>query len=110
MGSMQAGAWMDPAVCPVTRTLDLVGSRWTPLVIYHLHTGTMRYGELQRALPGISPKTLAERLRALEQHGLLVRTVYPDKPPRVEYTLTEKGYRLGDILHEIADWAETADV
>ncbi len=80
------------------------------MVVYHLHTGTKRYRELQRALPGISPKTLAERLRSLEQHNLVVREVYPDKPPRVEYTLTEKGRQLGDILHSIADWAETADV
>ncbi|WP_206055196.1 helix-turn-helix domain-containing protein [Nocardia sp. CS682] len=110
MGSIQVEAPMTPEQCPVTRTLTLVGSRWTPLVIYHLHAGTHRYGELQRALPGISPKTLADRLHVLERHGLLTRTVYPDKPPRVEYTLTPSGHRLGDILDSVADWAAEPDV
>jgi len=96
---------LTPDECPVTQTLAFVGSKWTPLVIFHLNLGSKRYGELQRALPGISPKTLAERLQTLEEQGLVTRTVHPDKPPRVEYALTERGRELGDILNSIAEWA-----
>ncbi|MBL7499080.1 helix-turn-helix transcriptional regulator [Frankia sp. CNm7] len=96
---------LTPDVCPVTQTLAFVGSKWTPLVIFQLHLGARRYGELQRAMPGISPKTLAERLQSLEERGLVTRTVYPDKPPRVEYALTPRGHELGDILDTIATWA-----
>jgi DNA-binding HxlR family transcriptional regulator len=108
MESAQITGPMTPEVCPVTQTLAIVGSKWMPIMIYQLHHGLKRYGELQRAMPGISPKTLADRLHALEERGLVIRTVYPDKPPRVEYTLTERGQELGDILLSIAAWA-TAD-
>jgi DNA-binding HxlR family transcriptional regulator len=105
MESLQVPWGVTPDVCPVTRTLAFVGSKWTPLVIVRLREGTRRYGELQQALPGISPKTLADRLQALEQEGLVTRTVHPDKPPRVEYALTARGRDLGDILASIAAWA-----
>lgn len=105
MESLQVALRLTPEECPVTRTLAFVGSKWTPLVIFHLNLGDKRYGELQQALPGISPKTLAERLQTLEQQGLVTRTVHPDKPPRVEYALTERGRQLGCILNSIADWA-----
>lgn len=93
----------------MTRTLAFVGSKWTPLVIFHLHDGNKRYGQLQRALPGISPKTLADRLHALEEQDLITRTVHPDKPPRVEYGLTNRGRELGEILDSIAAWATTSN-
>ena len=105
MESSQVLPHLTPDECPVTRTLAFVGSKWTPLVIFHLNAGGKRYGELRRALPGISPKTLAERLQTLEEQGLVTRTVHPDKPPRVEYALTERGRRLGGILDSIAEWA-----
>ncbi|WP_221473097.1 winged helix-turn-helix transcriptional regulator [Planomonospora venezuelensis] len=89
----------------MTRTLAFVGSKWTPLVIFRLRSGPRRYGELLQLLPGISPKTLADRLQTLEAEGLLTRTVHPDKPPRVEYALTGRGRGLSDILDAIADWA-----
>jgi len=104
MEAMQLPVAPSPDVCPVTQTLAMLGTRWTPLVIYHLHQGPKRYGELQRALRGISPKTLAERLQALEQQRLIDRTVFPDKPPRVEYSLTPRGRQLGDILDSINQW------
>jgi len=105
MESMQVPGPLGPDVCPVTQTLAFVGSKWTPLVIYQLHHGVKRYSELQRVMPGISPKTLAERLHALEEQGLVERTVHPDKPPRVEYALTPRGHELGQILDAIAKWA-----
>ncbi|WP_196439745.1 helix-turn-helix domain-containing protein [Planomonospora sp. ID67723] len=91
----------------MTRTLAFVGSKWTPLVIFRLRSGAKRYSELLQLLPGISPKTLADRLQTLEGEGLLTRTVHPDKPPRVEYALTERGRGLSDILDTIAEWAVT---
>jgi DNA-binding HxlR family transcriptional regulator len=97
---------VTPDDCAVTRTLTFVGSRWTPLVVYHLTTGPRRYSELRALLPGISPKTLADRLHLLEEESILTRTVYPDKPPRVEYALTPRGLELGEILGVIGTWAE----
>ncbi|GGL15994.1 winged helix-turn-helix transcriptional regulator [Planomonospora parontospora] len=107
MGSSQVDSPVTPETCSVTRTLSFVGSKWTPLVIFHLLPGAKRYGELQHLLPGISPKTLADRLQTLEGEGLLTRTVHPDKPPRVEYALTRRGHELGEILNSIAEWAES---
>jgi DNA-binding HxlR family transcriptional regulator len=79
MESVLAPPAVTPDECAVTTTLAFVGSKSTPLVIYHLSFGTKRYRQLQQALPGVSPKTLADRLRALEDEGLVTRTVHPDK-------------------------------
>lgn len=90
--------------CAVERTLDLIGNRWTSLIVRELLTGTKRFSELKKSLEHISPKTLTERLKDLEEHGLLTRTVYPEVPPRVEYTLTEKGRALGPIFEAMREW------
>jgi DNA-binding HxlR family transcriptional regulator len=108
--SVQVKGLGDPDACPVTQALAFVGSKWTPLVVVNLFAGSKRYGELQRALPRISPKTLADRLRALEDHGIVTRTVHPDTPPRVEYALTDRGRRLGEILNQVAEWADATPV
>lgn len=110
MERMQATAPAPPETCGetqirATQVLAFMGTKWTPAVMYHLHHGVQRFGELQRAMAGISPKTLAERLQALEDQKLVIRTVHPDKPPRVEYTLTRRGHELGEILEAIAAWA-----
>ena len=84
--------------CPVARTADLIGNRWTPLILRDLAQGSMRFGELQRSLVGISPKTLSERLKRLEEATVIVRTCYAEVPPRVEYALTEKGHALLPII------------
>jgi DNA-binding HxlR family transcriptional regulator len=108
MESLQVVPRLSPGVCPVTDTFAFIGSKWTPLVLMQLFLGPKRYGELQQCLPGISPKTLAERLHALEEKGLATRTVYPDKPPRVEYALTDRGRELGRLIGGIADWARAS--
>ncbi|MGN7762317.1 MULTISPECIES: winged helix-turn-helix transcriptional regulator [Paenibacillus] len=88
--------------CPIAKTLDVIGTKWTFLIIRDLLIGgTMRFSDLLRSLEGISPKTLALRLRELENHGILMRTVYPEVPPRVEYTLTKKGEQLEGIFIEL---------
>ena len=90
--------------CVVERTADVIGGKWTTLILRELLKETRRFGELRAALTGISPKTLTDRLRELEDCGVLKRTVYPEVPPRVEYTLTEKGEALRDIVDAMAAW------
>lgn len=84
--------------CPVARTANLIGHRWTPLILRDLSDGSRRFGELQRSLVGISPKTLSERLKRLEESGVVARSSYPEVPPRVEYALTVKGHALLPII------------
>lgn len=92
--------------CPVERTLRVIGGKWTLLILRDLFTGAKRFGELRRSLHRVSPKTLSERLRELEREGLVVRIVYPEIPPRVEYRLTEKGLSLGPIIETMRAWGE----
>jgi DNA-binding HxlR family transcriptional regulator len=87
--------------CPVCRTADIVCGKWTLLVIRDLADGRQRFGELERSLEGISPRTLSLRLRALEDEGILERRTFPEVPPRVEYALTEKGEALVPIVESM---------
>jgi DNA-binding HxlR family transcriptional regulator len=88
--------------CPIAKTLDVIGTKWTFLIIRDLLIeGTMRFSDLLKAMDGISPKTLSLRLKELENQEIVKRTVYPEVPPRVEYTLTEKGSRLEGIFIEL---------
>ncbi|MEH7355626.1 helix-turn-helix domain-containing protein [Neobacillus drentensis] len=89
-------------ICPIAKTLDVIGTKWTFLIIRNLLIeGTMRFSELLKSMDGISPKTLSLRLKELEDHGILERKVFPEVPPRVEYTITEKGKRLESIFIEL---------
>lgn len=89
------------AECPVCRTADVVCGKWTLLVIRDLAEGPSRFCELERSLEGISPRTLSLRLRALEEEGMVARKTYPEVPPRVEYTLTEKGVALVPLVEDM---------
>ena len=91
----------DTLVCPVARTASIVSGKWTLLIIRDLATGTKRFSELERSLVGISPKTLSERLSALESEGILQRKTYAEVPPKVEYSLTEKGQALVVIIEDM---------
>ena len=93
--------------CPVCATADIVCGKWTLLLVRELHEGCSRFGELERALTGISPRTLSLRLRALEEEGIVRRTTYAEVPPRVEYALTEKGVALLPIIESMRDYGET---
>jgi DNA-binding HxlR family transcriptional regulator len=90
--------------CPVARTLELVGERWTLLIARDLLQGPRRFQDLQRSLPGIAPNLLSERLKLMEEHGLISRRFYSDHPPRAEYLLTEKGKELGHVVGALAVW------
>jgi DNA-binding HxlR family transcriptional regulator len=94
----------DSLVCPVARTAGIVSGKWTLLIIRDLTTGTKRFSELERSLVGISPKTLSERLSALESEGILQRKTYAEVPPKVEYSLTEKGQALFVLIEDMRSY------
>ncbi len=87
--------------CAVAATAELIAAKWTPLIVHDLSEGPRRFKDLEHACPGISPRTLSERLDMLEQHGTIVRRSYPESPPRVEYELTDKGRALLPIIREM---------
>lgn len=93
-------------ICPIEKTLNVVGNKWTLLIIRDLLTGTKRFGELQHSLEGISPRTLALRLKEFHSEGIITKKVYPEVPPKVEYTLTEKGKALAAILDQMMEWSK----
>jgi DNA-binding HxlR family transcriptional regulator len=90
--------------CPVARAVRILDGKWTMLVIRDLLGGTKRFSELRASLAGISPKTLTDRLRSLEEHGLVRRVVYAEIPPRVEYTLTDAGLGLEPAIRALGTW------
>lgn len=97
----------EDGTCPVSRAVAALDGRWTILVVRDLLGGTKRFGELRESLPGISPKTLTDRLRSLEADGLVERQAYAEIPPRVEYSLTPAGRTLEPVLAALADWGRT---
>ncbi len=90
--------------CPVETTLMLISDRWKVLILRDLMEGTMRFGELKKSIGSISQKVLTSNLRSMEESGLLTRKVFPEVPPRVEYTLTETGRSLKPILDAMKEW------
>lgn len=90
--------------CPVEMTLQLIGDKWKVLIIRDLLGGTKRFNELMRSVGGISQKVLTSNLRSLEASGLVNRKVYPEVPPKVEYSLTETGLSLKPILDSMIEW------
>lgn len=84
--------------CPVEVTLGLLSSKWKTLIIRELLTGTKRFSEIKRALPGVTQKMLTQSLRGLEDDGLIERTIFPVVPPKVEYKLTELGWSLNPVI------------
>jgi DNA-binding HxlR family transcriptional regulator len=87
--------------CAVAATAEIIATKWTPLIVHDLSEGPRRFMQLEHACPGISPRTLSERLDMLEGQGVLIRRSYPESPPRVEYELTEKGRALLPIIREM---------
>lgn len=90
--------------CPVEITMGLIGDKWKVLIIRDLLTGTKRFGELKKSLSGITQKVLTNNLRQMEQSGLIIRKVYAEVPPKVEYSLSDTGLSLKPILDSMVEW------
>lgn len=96
----------DDITCPVARTAAIFSGKWTLLIIRDLVSGVKRFNQLERSLHGISPKTLSERLRSLEEEGVILRQTFAEVPPRVEYSLTEKGLDLVYIIDSMRTFGQ----
>ena len=90
--------------CPVEVTLSLIDGKWKGIVLYHLSGGTLRFSEIRRRMPAITQRVLTRQLRELESAGLILRRVYPEVPPRVEYRLSPRGQTLRPILEALKAW------
>ena len=90
--------------CPMTAALNAIGGKWSLICLYWLDSGTRRFNELQRLMPDISHKVLAATLRGLEQEGLISRTVYPEVPARVEYSISGHGESVRSIIEAVRVW------
>jgi DNA-binding HxlR family transcriptional regulator len=103
----RASAPADPEqACPIAPVVDIVFSRWTTPILWSLNEyGRQRFVELERRIATITPKVLTQRLRQLERDGLVVRTYYPEVPPRVEYEISELGLSLAPMFAHLAEWA-----
>ena len=95
------------ATCSVAACADIIGAKWTALLVHDLSEGARRFTELEHSCRGISPRTLSERLRWLEAEGLVERRSFPESPPRVEYELTEKGEALLPIIDAMRTFGHT---
>ncbi len=93
--------------CPVATTVALIGSKWKLLILRNLLSRPWRFNELKRDLEGVSQKVLTDSLRSLEEDGIIVRTVYPEVSPRVEYSLSELGESMRPILDAMASWGKS---
>ena len=96
---------IDERNCPVRTTMDIIGGKWKPIILYYVWSlGTCRFGEFQRYIPHITKKMLTQELRELERDGIVSRKVFRQVPPRVDYSLTKYGLTLEPILNSMADW------
>lgn len=92
--------------CPIERTVQVIGGKWKPMILYYLYEDKKRISELQRLIPDASRRMLTQHLRELEADGIIHREVYPEVPPRVEYWPTALGYSLRPVLVSMLEWAE----
>lgn len=88
----------------IAGAMTIIGSKWTALILRDLFAGPKRFGELEKSVGSINPRTLSQRLADLERHGIITKKIYTAVPPRTEYTLTGKGRDLLPILRQMADW------
>ncbi|PAV29784.1 transcriptional regulator [Virgibacillus profundi] len=96
---------IDPKLCQVDSALDIIVGKWKPIILLHLmHNGRMRFSELKRSIPEITQKMLTKHLRELESEDIVKRVVYPQVPPKVEYSITEYGRSLEEILVAMHEW------
>ncbi len=103
---MASNGSQNRSECGVEKTLKIIGSKWTMLLLHNLFEGRKRFGELERSLTGISPKTLSLRLRELEKAGIINKKVFAEVPLHVEYTLTARGKSLEVMFKKMAEWGD----
>ncbi|NEX93139.1 helix-turn-helix domain-containing protein [Caulobacter sp. 17J65-9] len=101
-----AVGYADPKECVVEATLDLIGGKWKGVILYHLQDGRLRFNELRRKLGAITQRMLTKQLRELEEAGLVIRTVYAEVPPRVEYRLSPAGESLAPVIAALKAWGQ----
>ena len=92
--------------CPIEATLDLIGGKWKGVILHHLLQGTLRFNELRRRIPTCTQRTVTRQLRELEEAGLVHRHIYPQVPPRVDYSLTPEGHSLQPIIQAMHAWGQ----
>ncbi len=97
---------LEPKIGCIASALRVLGQKWTALIIRDLYSGPKRFGELEKSVGTINPRTLSQRLEALETHGVVTKKTYAEVPPRTEYTLTEKGRDLVPVLQTMAAWGD----
>lgn len=100
----------NPHSCPMIHAMNIVGGKWTPVIVYVLGDRTLRFGQLAHYVDGISRKVLTEQLKELELRGVVERQSYAEIPPRVEYSLTETGKKLIPILEQLCAWGKEISV
>lgn len=98
--------YTEASDCPIGATIDVIGGKWKPIIIWLLMQEPKRFGELNRSIPGITLKVLTRHLKELESDGIITRKAYPQVPPKVEYSLSEKGKTLRDIMESLALWSK----
>ena len=101
---MSTNERIDETNCPVKVTMDIIGGKWKPIILYYLKEEPQRFGELQRLIPHVTKKMLTQQLRELEQDEIIVRQVYDQVPAKVEYSLSEYGKSLKFVLEQMATW------
>lgn len=97
---------LEPKVGCIASAMEIIGNKWTALILRDLAEGAKRFGELEKSVAGINPRTLSQRLDDLEKHAIVTKTSFAEVPPRVEYTLTQKGTDLVPVLRQMAAWGD----
>ena len=97
---------VEPHVGCIAAAMEIIGSKWTALILRDLTESPQRFSHLQKSVEGVNPRTLSQRLDDLEAQGIVTKTAYAEVPPRIEYTLTAKGRDLVPVLQQMADWGE----
>ena len=95
---------LEPHIGCIASAMQIIGNKWTALILRDLSTGSKRFSELEKSVGNINPRTLSQRLDDLEEHGIITRQTFAEVPPRCEYTLTEKGRDLIPVLKQMATW------
>lgn len=95
---------LEPKVGCIAATMQIIGNKWTALILRDLFSGPKRFCELERSVGGVNPRTLSQRLDDLESHGIITKKSFAEVPPRTEYALTEKGQELSPVLQQMAAW------